>query len=130
MRAFTCFRKRYIGATMILITAPKISAVPTAWAGEMAKNRMRTGAVIDPAPTPVNPTARAMMNPTRYAILDRVYRDLALGVKHLGSKHYQEWFYPLSFRASPAILCLKSGCIPVPYEEASRCSVPVLWLCL
>ena len=39
------------------------SAVPTAWAGVTCMNRMRTGAVITPAPTPVTPIATAMMKP-------------------------------------------------------------------
>src|SRR3974377_761519 len=83
-RRLTCLRSKYIGATISLITAAKISAVPTLSAGEMAKKRIRMGAVIDPAPTPVSPTAMAMTKPTRYgirSILDRVYRDLTPDVK-------------------------------------------------
>src|SRR5579871_242679 len=42
--------------------------VPTASAGAIPKSRIRIGVVIEPAPTPVSPTAIATMNPTRNVI--------------------------------------------------------------
>src|SRR5438270_3304551 len=42
---------------------PNASAVPTACAGGTCRNRIRTGAVMMPAPTPVIPMATAMTKP-------------------------------------------------------------------
>ena len=55
----------YTGATATLIAMVNTSAVPTAAAGGWLKTRMSSGAVSDPAPTPVRPTAAAMRNPSR-----------------------------------------------------------------
>ncbi len=53
---------------MILTTAPKISAVPTACDVGMPSSRIRRGVVIVPAPTPVNPMKVAMTNPSTMAM--------------------------------------------------------------
>src|SRR5438270_3570693 len=47
-------------------------AVPTLDAGVRPKKMISTGAVILPAPTPVNPTAAAIKKPRRYSIRELV----------------------------------------------------------
>src|SRR5690349_13369722 len=49
---------------MILITAPKINAVPTAIGAGTPSSRINTGAVTAPDPTPVSPTASAITKPS------------------------------------------------------------------
>ena len=52
-----------MGTTSIFTATLNASAVPTACAGGTCMKRIKTGAVITPAPTPVMPIATAMMNP-------------------------------------------------------------------
>src|SRR4051812_34801834 len=61
---------------MILIRAPYISAVPTAIGAGTCINRISTGAVTEPAPTPVRPTASAIRNPSVISSMGSVRLDV------------------------------------------------------
>src|ERR1700734_3773011 len=57
-----------MGTTRIFTATLNANAVPTACAGGTCMKRIRTGAVITPAPTPVTPMATAIINPSTISI--------------------------------------------------------------
>src|SRR5450755_2621263 len=58
-----------MGTVATFTIQPKVSAVPTAVAGETRSSRINNGVVMLPAPTPVNEMAIAMTKPSRNSML-------------------------------------------------------------
>src|SRR5579872_67404 len=57
-----------MGTTRSFTATPNASAVPTARIGGTCMKRIKTGAVMMPAPTPVMPMATAIKNPSRISM--------------------------------------------------------------
>src|SRR5262245_56310469 len=114
------------------MTAENASAVPTLSAGAKPRNKIRIGAVIEPAPTPVRPTIVATANPRSISLTafphDRFRSALSTATKaHQRSAAQPKGRVPTShplhlascswpsarifFRVSPGIDYIKLPCL-------------------
>src|SRR5258707_770018 len=69
-RQLTCLRRTCTGTTMNLTMAEYASAVLTAISTGTCRKRISSGAVMTPAPTPLNAITTAMQNPMTKSIFD------------------------------------------------------------